>query len=60
MSSNLKIKVHESRLDEADAYLDALDAELDEIVAAGSAQQQADKADELLKDEPKLNVSDKK
>jgi predicted transcriptional regulator len=40
--------------------MDALDAELDEIVAAGSAQQQADKADELLKDEPKLNVSDKK
>ena len=60
MSNNLKIKVHESRLDEADAYMDALDAELDEIVAAGSAQQQADKADELLKDEPKLNVSDKK
>lgn len=60
MSNNLKIKVHESRLDEADAYMDALDAELDEIVAAGSPQQQADKADELLKDEPKLNVSDKK
>ena len=60
MSNNLKIKVHESRLDEADAYMDALDAELDEIVAAGSPQKQADKADELLKDEPKLNVSDKK
>lgn len=60
MSNNLKIRVHESRLDEDDAYMDALDAELDEIVAAGSAQQQADKADELLKDEPKLNVSDKK
>lgn len=60
MPNKLKIKVHESRLDEADAYMDALDAELDEIVAAGSAQQQADKADELLKDEPKLNVSDKK
>ena len=62
-SRKLSIRLHErseSRLDESDAYMDALDAELDEIVAAGSAQQQADKADELLKDEPKLNVSDKK
>ena len=59
----MKITVHgkqESRVNESDAYLDALDAELDEIVAAGSPQLQADKADELLKDEPKLNVSDKK
>ena len=59
----MKITVHgkqESRVNESDAYMDALDAELDELVAAGSPDKQADKADDLLKDEPALDISDKK
>lgn len=41
-----------------DAYMDALDAELDEIIAAGAARQQAAAADAKLQEEPAPEFTD--
>lgn len=41
-----------------DAYMDALDAELDEIIAAGAAAQQAAAADTQLQEEPAPEFTD--
>lgn len=41
-----------------DAYMDALDAELDEIIAAGAAPQQAAAADAKLQEEPAPEFTD--
>ena len=41
-----------------DAYMDALDAELDEIIAAGAASQQAAAADAKLQEEPAPEFTD--
>lgn len=41
-----------------DAYIDALDAELDEIIAAGAAPQQAAAADAKLQEEPAPGFTD--
>ena len=41
-----------------DAYMDALDAELDEIIAAGAAAQQAAAADAKLQEEPAPEFTD--